>query len=361
VNRSDALDEVQALLDDAVARGVTPGAAARIDRLDGASFRFFAGERGLAPTNTPVDEHTIYDLASLTKLLSTTWLCARAVRDGVVSLDECPWPVWPNVRVRDVLAHRAGLPAWLPLYEDAAAHRVLGLVEGRMRVESKARAVVAEHAPDTRTIYSDVGFIALGALVEKRIGERLDRAFRELTPAHARGGARFLPIFEQGYVTPLSRVAPTERCSLRGRIVHGQVHDENAYAMGGIAGHAGLFGTVDDTALLALELLRALIDDAHRDHAVLRAFADTPGERPLGFDRATLDGSTGGALSEHAVGHLGFTGTSLWIDRAHPRGPATFVLLTNRVHPSRENNGIRELRPRFHRAAARLLERTTMT
>jgi CubicO group peptidase (beta-lactamase class C family) len=355
MNISEAAADVQSVLDDAVVRGVTPGAAARIDRLGGASWRFFAGSRGQPPADVPVDSATIYDLASLTKLLSTTWLCARAIRDDVLSLDECPWPAWPGVRVRDVLAHRAGLPAWLPLYEDAAAHRVLGLVEGRARIEAKARAVTLEQSPGARTLYSDIGFIALGALVEERIGVRLDRAFVELTRSLTDGRVRFVPIFEQGYLTPLSRVAPTERCALRGRIVQGQVHDENAYAMGGIAGHAGLFGTVDDTAALALEMLRALTDPAHTDHAVLCAFADADGERPLGFDRATPDGSTGGALSSVAVGHLGFTGTSLWIDRAHPGGAASFVLLTNRVHPTRENAGIRELRPRFHQAAARLL------
>jgi len=355
VNEETAL---RALLEESVAEGAFPGAAAHVSRLDGPAITLTVGRRGEPPVDTPVDEQTIYDLASLTKLLSTTWLTARAVHAGVLALDEQPFAAWPGVSVAHLLAHRAGLPAWLPLYEHARAHRSLALPRGRDLVVEKALAVVPECGADLRTLYSDIGFIALGALLEERLARPLSRAFSDLAAPLVGDDVRYWPIFDDGYVTPLSRVAPTERCALRARVVHGQVHDENCYAMGGVAGHAGLFGSIVGTARLARALLRALVDDQGTDGAVLRAFANHEGERPLGFDRVTEGGSTGGALSPSSVGHLGFTGTSVWLDRDHAGGPALFVLLTNRVHPTRENARIKDVRPRFHRAAAAWLAAT---
>lgn len=345
-------DALRALLEESVSDGAFPGAVAHVERLGGPSLTLAVGRRGAPPVDSPVDARTIYDLASLTKMLATTWLAARAVHAGLLALDEQPFSSWPGVTVAHVLAHRAGLPAWLPLFEHARAHRALGLPRGRDLVVQKARETTPECGPDERTLYSDVGFIALGALLEERLGRPLDQAFDEIARPLIGNDVRYWPIFDDGYATPLARVAPTERCKLRARVVHGQVHDENCYAMGGVAGHAGLFGTVEGTAGLARALLSALVDTSVGEGEVLRRFARQAGERPLGFDRVTDGGSTGGALSSSAVGHLGFTGTSVWLDPEQPGGPALFVLLSNRVHPTRENARIKDVRPRFHRAAA---------
>lgn len=355
--------ELEALLADAVATGVTPGFACVVATGDAAGPRFVhAGGHTHRDHGAPaVDLETVFDLASLTKVLATTLLCAEAVHDGKIDLEETPWPAWPGVRVRNLLAHDSGLPAWSAFYAQVPRLHV-GLEAGARDVLRQALATAPLRPPEQATLYSDLGFIALGALLEERLGARLDRLFG---PAAAKvykaPGMRFVPLYEDGYHPALPRVAATTRCAWRGRVVQGQVDDENAFAMGGVAGHAGLFSTALDVECAARAHLAALLNKSTLSYAsTLRRFLTWPGERALGWDRASTGGSTGGALSTEAVGHLGFTGTSLWLDA---RGPgidgALYILLTNRVCESRENDGIRTLRQQFHRAARHWLAQVT--
>jgi len=208
---------------------------------------------------------------------------------------------------------------------------------------------VPEALPGERTLYSDIGFIALGALLEDRHGAALD-ALWLAHPLSAGTGLRFIDLEQQGYHPLLPDVAPTERCPWRKRIVQGQVHDDNAYCMGGVAGHAGLFGSLDDVVTVATRLLWRLRETSD----ILNHFAKLPAAgRPLGFDLATPGGSTADVLSAHSVGHLGFTGTSVWFDLDTE---SIYVLLTNTVHDGRAETAARNksVRQAFHRAAASL-------
>jgi len=321
------------------------------------AFSIVVGQRFADRDDAPVDDATLFDLASLTKVLCTTPLVALAVQRGVLRLDEEVNARWPDVTVEDLLRHRSGLPAWLPFFESVDRAGKAGTAEGKHVLLSLVEQTAPEHPRHAQTVYSDLGFIKLGALLEDRLQAPLDVLFADLTHAlFADAALSFLPLHD-GVPTSLAHIAPTERCPWRKRVVHGQVHDDNCFAMGGVAGHAGLFGTLDATAQAACAL-RAVKQGTSTWEAadVLRGFMHddiAQGDndiRPVGFDKPTAGGSTGGALSSSAVGHLAFSGCSLWLD-----DDEVYVLLSNRIHPSRDNNAIRELRPAFHQAASRAL------
>lgn len=355
-----AESRLKALLDEALDAKVTQGLACVVTTAakDGPRFSYACGKTHRDEGAFDVDERTVFDLASLTKVLSTTLLCASAVSEGKLSLDEEPWPSWPGVRVRNVLLHDGGLLWWAPFFERVPS-LLVGLPEGGEDVVREVLATPLAHAVESKTVYSDLGFIALGALLEERLGQRLDRAFDEVArQAYGETGLRYVPIFEEGFHPAIPHVAATSRCPWRLRVLQGQVDDDNAFAMGGIAGHAGLFGDVSDVEAAGRFHLAAAMGRLEGPLAeTLRAFASWDGPRRLGYDRPTEGGSTGGALSSRGFGHLGFTGTSLWLDPEAPgEDGALYVLLTNRVCESRMNQGIKELRPAFHRAAREWLE-----
>jgi CubicO group peptidase (beta-lactamase class C family) len=355
-------DAVLAALQGAVADGCAPGvAAALVERGRGVTRQWCVG--ALAADDAIDGPHrvtpeTVFDLASLTKMLVTTVLVADAVDDGVIALDEAPWPRWPGVTVRHALAHDGGLVAHRPFFADLLHDPRRNLWVGRRRggveVEGAVLGTLPERPPGERVVYSDLGFIAMGALVQSRRGANLDVMWAQ----HALGqgtGARFVCLEDDGYHPALPLVAPTEHCPWRKRVVQGQVHDDNAFAMGGVAGHAGLFGSLTDVVTIAARLLDQLVDDSDGRESTLWRWArirtTASPARALGFDVATAGGSTGDALSPRTVGHLGFTGTSLWFDLDADRA---YVLLSNAVHGGRD--GVRErnraLRVAFHRAAA---------
>jgi CubicO group peptidase (beta-lactamase class C family) len=325
------------------------------------------GQRQVEPASLPAEVDTVYDLASLTKALATSVLVMKGVERGVLALDR---PLGdhlpgladrPAVTLRRVLAHAGGFPAHRKFYESAFA-------QGGPRPEHRAAVVAAAaaeplaYAPGTRSLYSDLGFILLGALVEAALHDRLDRlAAREIVAplGLARMGFRPLP----GPV-PAPDIAPTERCAVRGRLVVGEVHDLNAWAMGGVAGHAGLFGSVREVLRLALALAAAFHGRGSEGRAplvgreVLREFwqpAGVPGSTwRLGWDGPAPTGSLAGTLlSRRAVGHLSFTGCSLWLD---PERETCVAVLANRVHPEvRDDARFRALRPRVNDEALRAI------
>ena len=354
--------DVTTFLDSAVAAGAAPGAVLGVS-IDGVRFLHPTGQLG-ADDGTPVEVSTRYDLASLTKVVGLTTAIMLAVEEGKLDLDAPIQRYVPafagdlkeRVTVRLLLAHASGLPAWRPLFR-----------ETRSRAEAIDLAIGTplESAPAAREAYSDLGLIVLTHAVEMIYGERLDsllqrRVFGPLG-MHSVG---FLP-------TDPERIPPTELDAWRGRVLRGEVHDENAARMDGVSGHAGLFGSAPDLLTFGEWVLDGRTgghddrrtggsagssDQPSVSPAVLREFT-RPQElvpsssRALGWDTPTPGGSAGSLVSPRSFGHTGFTGTSLWID---PERRLVIVLLSNRVNPTRNN-------PRWNRVRAEIADRVVTT
>jgi CubicO group peptidase (beta-lactamase class C family) len=338
---------VIAILDEAVAARVFPGGQL-VAGDGGAPVLRLAFGRNARPGD-PVTPDTFYDVASLTKACVTSLLTLLLVADRRLDWDTPAARFVPEapaeITVRHLLAHASGLPAWRPLYE-----RLHG--EPRDTIVRLAAAEPLERPPGEASVYSDLGFIVLGAVVERAGGARLDElAARRLFEPLAMQRSRFVDLAAGWRPEP---VAATEG-SLRG-----EVHDENCRAAGGVLGHAGLFSTADDLSLLAAALLRSWHGAGPFPHAPLRTLfspCGVPGSTwRLGWDGPAATGSQAGELwPKDGVGHLGFTGCSLWLDPPRSRW---VVLLTNRVHPSREDTRIKQVRPRVMDAVVTLLGRS---
>jgi CubicO group peptidase (beta-lactamase class C family) len=341
------------------------------------SLRVTARGGVLAPGEPAVELDTPYDLASLTKpFVAITAL--RLVQKSVVELDTPLRRIMPELEgtvggegtLTELLSHRAGLLPWSGLYRESEAP--LGSDE-RKRTMLLAAASLGLRAEDPRaevrspdgrrgneSVYSDLGYLLAGQALSRAAGLPLDELVRrEVTaPLGMDSQVYYAASLGEGARETLRRqVAPTELCAWRGGVVRGEVHDENAHAFGGIAGHAGLFGTASAVMRFGLALLLALegrsswLDQGLLRWA-LRPRDKIPGGYVVGFDTKSREGSSAGELfSERSFGHLGFTGTSIWCD---PTRRLCAVLLSNRVHPTRENIAIRAFRPRFHDAAAEL-------
>jgi CubicO group peptidase (beta-lactamase class C family) len=322
---------VEAMLDEAVGP-VFP--SAQLVVVDGGAIQLAraAGEATMG---------TRFDLASLTKPLSTTALALRLLARGQLSLADRPRP---ESTVAQLLSHSGGLPAWRALADPTQPGEAM-----RARAIEAARREQLEYAPGTRSIYSDLGFILLGDAIERASGERLDVLFRREIAEPLRAAVGFGPIAGDD-------IAPTEGA------LCGTVHDDNCRAMGGVAGHAGLFGDAGSVSALVGAWVEAFHGwEAHLDPAwVRRAFssARVPGSSwGLGWDHPSPTASSAGARwPRSGVGHLGFTGCSVWVDPPRRRW---VVLLSNRVHPSRGNEGIKALRPALHDAIMTVLDPAT--
>jgi CubicO group peptidase (beta-lactamase class C family) len=269
-----------------------------------------------------------------------------------------------SVTLWDLLGHRAGFAAVAPLWRRLADEQAdeVGRPGAASIVASYAAQLPLEYAPRTGAVYSDLGFIMLGVGLSRLVGTSLESLFHSQFAAPLGADVAYRPASRSDFVDGASHIAPCGSCSWRGGIVRGAVQDENAWAMGGDAGHAGLFGTLGGVQTLVAEYGAAsrgkgrLLD---RD-LVLRCWRTSGQEAPgagqdvtttwaRGWDTPTPGNSSAGRyVSSDSVGHLGFTGTSVWIDRA--RG-VHVILLTNRLHPDRENITIRSWRPKIHDAA----------
>jgi serine-type D-Ala-D-Ala carboxypeptidase len=314
---------VTTFLDSAVAAGAAPGAVIGVS-IDGARFLHTTGQLG-ADDGTPVEASTLYDLASLTKVIGLTTALMLAVEERKLDLDAPIQRYLPafsgdlkeRVTVRMLLAHASGLPAWRPLFRET---------QSRDEAIKVAIETPLESAPGAREAYSDLGLIVLTHAVETIYGERLDSLLkrRVFTPLNMHS-VGFLPVGGE-------RIAPTELDPWRGRVLRGEVHDENAARMDGVSGHAGLFGSAPDLLTFAEWVLERW-NEGKREFT--RRQNLVPGSsRALGWDTPTPGGSAGGLLSASSFGHTGFTGTSLWID---PERRLAIVLLSNRVNPTRNN------------------------
>lgn len=361
-----ALGQALGVVAGAVGSGRIPGAVVILGRGEGTLLGPFTfGMRALLPQPEPMTADTIFDMASLTKVLATAAVAMALVDRGALRLGAPVaeyLPEWAEcgehraqVRIFHLLTHTSGLPAWRALYEGCEdgpqqqrRQRCRALMERRL-LETPLEA-----PPGERVVYSCLGYILLGLVLERLGGEPLDGMARRLIfDPLGMETARFAPPAEEA-----SRCAATEYCARRRRIVRGEVHDENAYFFGGVAGNAGLFASAWDVARFAsmmlgkgtLESCRVLSPAGVEAMTANR----TPGlneARGLGWaiKGSSLDSSAGDLLSAAAYGHTGFTGTSLWID---PVRSLYCVLLTNRVHPSRLNEAHLALRPAFHNAVA---------
>ena len=348
-----------AVLREAHADGAFPAAAVEVGSREAVFWRDAAGRLSWHPDALETTRDTIFDLASLTKVISTTTLAMRAVDDGVLRLEDtvADWiPFWRgedrvHVTVRDLLEHASGLSAYLPYYRE---------LTGRTEFEPAIAASSLEYAPRTASVYSDLGFILLGFILEdaRARAAGLSRGVIDpstLLDAQFRRVASYLTAEPLAFRPPREwrdHTAPTEADPWRGRTLVGEVHDENTWALGGVAGHAGLFGTVGAVGAFARAVLHTLHGTAvlARPDTLHRFIERTtvPGSsRALGWDTMLPTSSCGTRLSASAFGHTGFTGTSLWID---PERDLYVVLLTNRVHPTRANEKIRTVRPAFHDA-----------
>jgi CubicO group peptidase (beta-lactamase class C family) len=337
MSRFDLAAEVSPIITRAIADRVFPGAAIEVGRANGPLASFAAGTLAYEPGSPAVNPETIYDLASLTKALGTAALMAGEVSSGRMRLNDRVrrWiDGWTgeerqSITLRDLLEHASGLPAHRKYYETR---------QGRAAFEMAICEEPLDYPPRSRSIYSDPGFMLLGFAMEKAAGQPLDHQFdnwrdRELGPDVE---LRFRP-----RAAWMERIAPTENTPI-GEERRGEVHDENALALGGVAAHAGLFGTAAAVGAGARWWMNS---------PSLPLFATrttVPGSsRALGWDTMLPTSSCGTKMSAAAIGHTGFTGTSLWID---PANDLYVVILTNRVHPTRDREGIQDVRRAVHDA-----------
>lgn len=340
---------VESALNAAVASGRVPCAVAEVGDARGPRWTHAAGTLDGSDESPTAGPDTVFDLASLTKVIATSTFAMRAVEAGRLGLADLVGthvPAWRGpdrvfVTIHDLLAHCSGLTAWLPLFTDLA---------GRVEYEPAIASIKLEYEPRERSVYSDLGFMLLGFVLED-IGRAALATQFDLIAKDC--GATELTFTPPRASKP--RIAPSAVSPWRGRLLVGEVHDDNAYALGGTAGHAGLFGTASSVGRFAQWLLRSVqgTDPAPvASPGTLRTFfarGRVPGSsRALGWDTMMPGSSCGPAMWPTAVGHTGFTGTSLWVD--WERG-AYFVLLTNRVLVTDAPEPIRELRRAFHTAA----------
>ena len=341
-----AFAEPARVLAAAVAGGAFPAAVAEVGRRDRVLWTGPFGHLSTEPDAAETTLESVFDLASLTKVVTTTTLAMRAVDDGSLALDSPlreHFRAWQTddrreVTVRDLLEHASGLTPHLPFFRDH---------HSRVKFEEAICRLPLEYEPRQRSHYSDLGFILLGFLVADTLGAALDTLFERLVGANAWGDIAYRPPSDWR-----PRTAPTEVGPWRGRLLIGEVHDENAWALGGVAGHAGLFGTAAAVGRFARVMLGGLAGDRSlASESTMRTFltrSDVPGSsRALGWDTMMTTSSCGTGMSSAAFGHTGFTGTSLWID---PDSDVYVVLLTNRVYPTRTNDAILAVRPAFHDA-----------
>ncbi len=364
-------EQLSALLEGHIKAGEFPSAVYLVADHDDVVFTDALGYSVVEPYRVANKLDTIYDLASLTKPLITAMLCSRRIELGELTLDSAVAHYLPEfdrtdkqmITIRELLTHTSGLPAWRPLY---------ALTEDQP--DRAAGAIVnldLEYKPGTRVVYSDLGFIALGILLERLTGHRL---------AHMAKQEIFEPLnLQQTFFNPeialqtgiaacetgnayeadmTRQIGVAEYANSRQRLIWGEVHDGNAYFLGGAAGHAGLFSTAREVFLMAQQFLPDYSKLLKPETCRMFRETMTPGleeARSIGWQLAGTKDSTGSAdLPPDSFGHNGFTGTCVWIDAEHQR---VFILLTNRTHARKlPFANINAVRREFNSLAAKALK-----
>jgi serine-type D-Ala-D-Ala carboxypeptidase len=347
-----------------------PGATLVVRKGDDVAFEGAFGFRAIEPEQSPMRMETVFDLSSLTKPLATAVAVMLLTRDAKLRLDDRVTRFFHNfgvhgkgyVTFRQLLAHCSGLAAWRPFYQQVADIERGGKVNymashgAKEFVYEQIHREKPEYPPGSKALYSDLNFMLLGETAEQISGVSLNRLCRDkiFRPLGLRA-TDFIDIslVRTRRLEPVPEMfAPTSHCTVRKRLLIGEVDDENAFAMGGVAGHAGVFAPAREVDRIAHELMLCYAGRSEfipqkivqefwaRDKAVKGS------TWALGWDSPSPDFSSSGQyFSPSAVGHLGFTGTSIWIE---PAKRIAITLLTNRVHPKRDNQAIREFRPKIH-------------
>lgn len=342
------------VLEDAISARAFPGAAVAVTR--GANLILSKGVGRFTYENgSPlIAADTIYDLASVSKVIATTAMAMILYERGELDLEIPVVSVVPEfagedprrdeITVHMLLAHSSGLPAYVKLFEQA--HTADELMRAALHVDLTAE-------PGARAEYSDIGFIILGELLARVTGESLDHfcrheIFGPLGMAHSCFNP---PISARALIPPT-----VNDTTFRHRVIQGEVHDENASVLVGVAGHAGVFAPASDVAAFAHCMLSGGAPILRPETVALftrRELNPVGTSRALGWDTPSTPSQSGRYFSSESFGHLGYTGTSLWID---PSRALSVTLLTNRTWPDNKNQAIKELRPRFHDAIIECLE-----
>jgi beta-N-acetylhexosaminidase len=353
----ERLGILDALINRRIQQHAFPGASVAIGYSGHLIYHKTFGRFDYSPKGKPVSTETIYDLASLTKVVTATTLAMKLFESGTLKLDDPVRRFFPSysgggrerITLRHLLTHSSGLPAHLPLYRET---------KGESNFVRKILQTPLEYQPGTKAVYSDLGIILLGKILEEVTGRSLGRLSQDQI---------FVPLgmthtcFRPSPKLKL-RIAPTEKDPWRGRLIQGEVHDENAYAMGGVSAHAGLFSNSGDLSIFCQMLVNGGVYAHHRivKRSTLEMFTTRQAlppvsSRALGWDTPSPGSSAGDRLSARSFGHTGFTGTSIWVD---PTRELFIVLLTNRVYPSRENNAIQEARRELADAVVQAIDGT---
>jgi CubicO group peptidase (beta-lactamase class C family) len=355
------MERVRTILEGPIARAAAPGGVLLFgdQGRDVATIPFGVTLTRPADRAEPVTADTIYDLASVTKIVSNTAVLLKLIEAGTVELDTPAHTLVPELRspgseaitLRHLAGHGSGLPPHFELFRRILAGMRDGADTPRDALIRMCGGAELEAAPGTRVVYSDLGYILLGVAMERATGKRLDVLLRELvTEPLGMEHTTYVDLHADPPAPRPAPVAPTEICPYRGLLI-GEVHDGNAHSGGGVFGHAGVFATAADLGRFARAIIAAANDepDSHFSHQVVTTFfnsAGAPGDtRRLGWDTPSSTPGVSHAGDrwprQGSFGHLGYTGTSLW--HHHPSGRYA-VLLTNRVNPTRLRTGIKELR-----------------
>jgi CubicO group peptidase (beta-lactamase class C family) len=349
------MKHVDRLMKDGVANHVFPGGVLLVSQDRNIVFFEAYGDANLF-SGRKMTPKTVFDLASLTKPLATALAVMALIRQSRLTLKDHLGAILPlfkntdkeKIRVEHLLYHNSGFPDYRPYYES------LIKIEPGQRKDALREFLIKEpliHPIGRQMVYSDLGFMVLCWVIEEVAGIRLDRFVTE--NIYRPLGLKSLFFVPVDKMPPDAEFAATERCPWRGIILEGVVHDDNAYSVGGIEGHAGLFGTAGDVSHLLSELMAVhggSVSTGVFDIDLTRRFLRRNKHvgRALGFDTPSSKGSSCGRyFSKRTVGHLGFTGTSFWMDLDRA---IVVILLTNRIHPSRDNNRIKAFRPKLHDA-----------
>jgi CubicO group peptidase (beta-lactamase class C family) len=358
IGKGDFGDRIESLLADGLQEAVYPGTVLVVARGGEVLFEKAAGYRILIPRKAPMQKDTIFDLASLTKPMATAVAVMVLIDHGKLDLDEPLETLLSQELPRDkkrltprwLLSHSAGLADWNSFYLGLESIRP---EERKQMLRKWIMDMPLVYPPGKGVLYSDLGFMVLEWIVEKKSGLPLPRFLDRHVYGPLHLGRTLFATRPTGFGE--EAFAATEDCPWRKRVILGEVHDENAFVVGGYSGHAGLFGSAADVYRMVNHLWEHYVG-ARRDifspETVKRFFTRQnlveESTFALGWDTPSAKGSSAGRyFSSKSVGHLGFTGTSVWMDLEKD---ILVVFLTNRIHPSRDNEKIRQFRPRLHDA-----------
>jgi len=348
---------IEHLLNEGLEQKIYSAASAGVFALGNELRVWSVGKTKFGSEGKTVNSNTLFDLASLTKVFATTSIIARLVDRKELALEvdikkdlsNLPWhSKWKKVRVADVLTHQAGFMAWRDL-----TNREGNLKPGSNQLHQQILNTIVStpptYLPHSTTVYSDLGFILLGEWLRQKTKMDFYKLFEIEIRTPLKLSTMIVTPKKYGY--SLEKIAATENISQRGGIIHGEVHDDNAFFFGGFAGNAGLFSSVDDCLLVGLAWLEscqtssAFLSQSTAQMFTKYVYAKDKTCRTLGWDVPSGEQSSAGStVSSSAIGHLGFTGTAIWIDLERQAGA---VLLTNRVHPTAKNQEHRSFRSRF--------------